>query len=154
LTRIVPLVDAQFAVPGLARWFVEEWRRYYGPDGPGDAEADLMASASRDRLPVAVVALDDEDRILGTAALKAVSAGGDIAPGPWLAPLLVGPEHRGRRVATALIAAIKRHARELGFSELFVSTAIPGGLFERRGGQRFGATGSLRGDVIVYRLAL
>ena len=68
--RILHLIDAPEAVPVLARWFVEEWEPWYGPDGAGDAQADLAACASRDELPICLVALSQEGDVLGTAALK------------------------------------------------------------------------------------
>ena len=47
--------------------------------------------------------------------------------------LLVAPEYRGRGIAGALLAAAESLARELGYRELFTSTAILGGLLEREG---------------------
>ncbi len=41
------LGDVPSALPLLARWFTEEWEPYYGPAGPGNAEADLKASCQR-----------------------------------------------------------------------------------------------------------
>lgn len=95
--RICLLADASFAIPVLSRWFVEEWTPWYGPGGNGDATADLQGCCHRDRLPLAVVALDDSDRVLGTAALKNESLGSELGYGPWLAAVLVGgisPERR------------------------------------------------------------
>ena len=46
------LLEVPEALPVLARWFVEEWGPYYGPEGPGDAEADLRAASHRDQLPI------------------------------------------------------------------------------------------------------
>lgn len=73
--RIVHLLEAPDAIPVLKRWFVAEWGPWYGPGGAGDAGADLAACRSRDELPIGLVALDPDKRVLGTAALKAVSAG-------------------------------------------------------------------------------
>ena len=72
--KILLLAEAPFAVPTLSRWFVEEWAPWYGPSGEGDAGADLLACCNHDRLPLGVVALDDKDQALGTAALKAQRA--------------------------------------------------------------------------------
>lgn len=52
--RVVLLADASFAIPVLAKWFVEEWGPWYGPDGRGDARADLFACCNRERFPLAV----------------------------------------------------------------------------------------------------
>ncbi len=40
--RIVHLVEVPEVAPTLVRWFIEEWRPWYGPDGPGDAPAQSI----------------------------------------------------------------------------------------------------------------
>lgn len=152
--RIVHLVDAPEAASTLARWFVAEWEHWYGPDGPGDAASDLAASRSRDELPLCLVAVSLEGRVLGTAALKTESIGSELGVGPWLAALLVGTPFRGKGIGTALVAAVEREARRLGFGALYTSTDSADGLLLRRGWQAFGTTRSLRGRVTVYRRPL
>ena len=149
--RIVHLLEAPEALPTLARWFVEEWAPYYGPDGPGDAERDLAACRGRDELPICLVALSGGNEVLGTVALKSESVGSELEVGPWLAAILVGEDHRGRGVGTALVAAIEGEARRLGFESIYTSTDAAGGLLERRGWQAFATAESLRGQVAVYR---
>lgn len=106
----------------LADWFEREWEPYYGRRGPGDARIDLAARCNRDRLPIGLVAIED-DRILGTAALDRDAATG-LAPS--VVGLLVAREYRRRGVAGALLAAAESLARELGYRELFASTSILG----------------------------
>ena len=149
--RIVHLVDAPEALPALVQWFIEEWAPWYGPGGDGDAEADLAACDSRDALPICLVALDGEGGVLGTASLRAESVGAELAPGPWLAAILVGKAHQGRAIGTALAAAIEDEARRLGFAAIYTSTDAAEGIMQRRGWQRIGTTMSLRGDVAVFR---
>lgn len=145
-------MDAPEAAPTLARWFVEEWTPWYGPDGPGDAEADLAACRGRDALPICLVALDGNGGgVLGTAALKTESVGSEIGAGPWLAALLVGRDHRLQGVATALVEAIENEARRLDFQSIYTSTDAAEGIMERRGWQAHGTTQSLRGPIIIYR---
>ena len=144
----VHLAAVPDAIPVLAGWFVEAWGPYYGPDGPGDATRDLTACCNRDRIPLALVALNPEEELLGTVALKSESVASHRHLGPWLAALLVAPEYRGQGVAAALVTAIEVEARRLGFSELFTGAT---GL--RRGGWRplTGEGVSLRGPITVYR---
>ncbi len=153
-TRIVHLIDVPDAKPVLAQWFVDQWEPHYGTTGPGDARADLDACAHRDRLPLCLVALNGGRGVMGTAALKADSVGSDLAPGPWLAALLVGAQFRGQGVGTALIAAIEAEARQLGFPALYVSTDTAEGLLRRRGWTPIGTSQSLRGAVVVFKKAL
>lgn len=149
--RIVYLAEVPEVVPTLARWFVEAWEPWYGDDGAGDAEGDLVASCRRDALPIALVALDESGDVLGTAALKTESVGSEIGQGPWLAALLVGKAHRGQGVATALVAAVEREAQRLGFAALYTSTDVAEGMLRRRGWEAVGATSSLRGAITIYR---
>ena len=148
--KISHLCDVPDAVPVLAAWFVEEWMPYYGPDGSGDAEADLKACMRKDALPICLVALDDQGDVLGTAALKRDSVGSDVAAGPWLAAFLVGQAHRGRGVGTALVGAIEDAARDLGFGAVYISTDGASGIVESCGWRKVGGTQSLRGEVGVY----
>ena len=152
--RIVHLIDAPEAAPTLAKWFIEEWTPWFGPDGQGDAESDLEACRSREELPICLVALNGDGEVLGTAALKSDSVGGELGVGPWLAAMLVGTDHRGGGIGAALVEAIEEEARRLGFSSIYTSTepaeSIPG----RRGWQAFGDSESLKGPVTVYRLQI
>ena len=115
---IEPLSDHEWVIPTLASWYQAEWPPYYGPDGPGDAQADLVSRCSRDAVPYGLVAIED-DRILATAALDL-----DVTTNltPSVVGLLVGPEFRRQGIATALLKAIEDCAQRLGYSRLYIST--------------------------------
>ncbi len=119
--QIELLADHPEAIPILEEWFEREWAPYYGPEGPGDAQKDLLDSCNRDKLPVALVALS-QGKVCGTAALKAESVSTHRHLTPWLAALLVAPEYRRRGVGKQLIAAIEKKARQFGFDCLYVGT--------------------------------
>lgn len=148
---ILHLIDRPEALPELARLFVAEWEPWYGPNGKGDAEADLRACDNRDALPLCLVALDDDGHVLGTASLKAESVGGELAPGPWLAAMLVVAEHRGKGIGTELAEAIEVEARRLGFKAVYTSTDAAALIMARRGWRPMGETDSLRGIIRVFR---
>ncbi len=153
--QIVPLADAVAAIPLLSRLFIEEWGPYYGPDGPGDSEKDLHECCNRDVLPIALVALDDDGTVLGTAALKKESVGSESGSGPWLAALYVPIEHRKRGIGSALVEAIERKACCLGFEAIFTSTDAAENIVRRRGWAKLDKSAeSLRGPVAVYRMLL
>ncbi|MGI9301299.1 MAG: GNAT family N-acetyltransferase [Gammaproteobacteria bacterium] len=153
--RIVPLADAADTIPILARLFIEEWEPYYGPDGPGDATNDLKECCNRDDLPTAVVALDDDGTVLGTAALKTESVGAELGVGPWLSALVVPIEHRKRGIGTALIDTIEKKAHCLGLESIYVSTDAAENIIRHRGWTALeDPAESLRGPVAVYKLQL
>lgn len=149
--RVAHMIDVPGAAGILEEWFVQEWAPWYGPDGPGDARADLGACRQRDRLPICLVALDGNGTLLGTAALRASSAGSELGFSPWLAGMLVQRAHRRQGVGTALVAAIEQTAALLGTQALYCSTDTAGGILERRGWVQCGSTGTLRGPARVYR---
>ena len=150
--RIVHLADAPEVLPTLIDWFVDEWTPWYGPGGGGDAANDLASCLNRDEIPLALVALDASEEVLGTAALKPESVGSETGSGPWLAALLVDREHRHRGIGTALIEAIEAEAWRLGFASLYTSTDVAESLLRRRGWQAVGTAESLRGTITIYRL--
>ena len=153
--RIVALIDAPSARPVLARWFKAEWPSWCGPGGRADSGADLAAAAaSRDLLPFGLVALDDGGAVLGTATLKADGAGSETGAGPWLGALLVGEAHRGKGVATALVAAVEGEARRLGFADIYAAV-IPARTLLRHCGWEFaGTAGSFGQPLAIYHRRL
>ncbi|MDP7666676.1 MAG: GNAT family N-acetyltransferase [Rhodospirillales bacterium] len=149
--RIVHLSEAPGVSATLARWFEDAWAPWYGADGPGDAARDLALCRRRDELPICLVALGADGQVTGTAALKSESVGADQHPDPWLAAFLVGNEHRGQGVGTALVEAIEAEARRQGCAAVYASAANGEAMFQRRGWRAVGAARSLRGRVAVYR---
>lgn len=149
------LIDVPEAERALAEWFIEEWEPYYGKSGAGDARADLRAAAARDRLPICLVALGPNGQVLGTIALREQSVATHTHFTPWVAAFLVGREHRGQGIGTALLAAVEREARGLGLKRLYVATDIAHRLLRRRGWHRLTvSTPTLRGEAEIYSLAL
>ncbi len=123
------LADHSESIPMLADWYVSEWEPYYGVSGPGDARADLESRRNRDVLPIGFVATEGGE-VHGTAALDL-----DVATGltPSVVGLLVGPSRRGRGIATALLESAESLSKRLGYSRLYVSTTVLGGLLVRMG---------------------
>ena len=163
--RAVILADRPDLIPTLADWFAQVWKPYYGPDGPGDAAADLQASCHKERLPICLVALNADGDALGTASLKDVSVADRRDLSPWLAALVVPPDFSGQSATDFLVAAIDDEAKRLGQSALYCDANIdetlknPGGWVEvdvsflaNRGWTRIGLADSLRGATAIYKL--
>ena len=123
------LAEHSESIPKLVDWYMSEWKPYYGADGPGDARADLQSRCNRDEIPIGLVAVEHGE-ILGTAAVDVDAATGLV---PSVVGLLVTPSQRRRGIATALLKRAESLARKLGYSRLFVSTAILGDLLVRMG---------------------
>ena len=78
-----------------------------------------------------------DDEVVGTVQLRA----GDeveppdatVLPGPWLAGLLVVPDHRGRGIASALVDHVTEQARRRGIERLRLVTEHEAAFYERRG---------------------
>lgn len=151
------LADHPEAIPVLKDWFEQEWAPYYGPDGPGNAQKDLKNSCNHDELPIAMVAISD-DRVIGTAALKAESVSTHKHLTPWLAALLVGQEFRRRGVAERLIASVEKKAKQLGFECIYVGTGEGSGTPEsalRKGGWEFvEKSPSFVSEISIFQKAL
>lgn len=149
--NIALLADHAGCIDELAAWYEAAWAPYYGEQGPGDARADLVSRCSRSRLPIGLVAIDN-DTVLGTAALDRDATTG-LAPS--VVGLLVAREHRRRGIASALLEAAERLAADLRHDELFISTSVLGELLQRNGWLKKSDVEFLndeRGEVYVRRL--
>jgi GNAT superfamily N-acetyltransferase len=124
------LADHQELVPTLREWFEEEWAYYYGTDGPGNAEADLLSCCNKKRLPLALVAFKDGE-LCATGALKHESITTHKHLSPWVSALLVAPKFRGKGVGTQMVSKLERVGKDLGFHKLYAGTESAFGLFER-----------------------
>ena len=126
---IESLCDHAWAIPTLAKWYRSEWEPYYGVDGPGEAEADLVSRCNRDAIPYGLVAIENH-RVVGTVALD-VDVTTNLTPS--VVGLLVGSEYRRRGIATALLQATEDRAHQLGYQQLYVSTTVLHSLLQRLG---------------------
>lgn len=116
-------------IPRLALMLQAQWPDWYGPEGPGDAQAEL-ASTSRDRLPLGLAALTAAGAPLGLVFLRE-HAFSHPELTPWAGGLLVAPGRRGEGVGTALVRALHGEARRLGFRAIHAATDDARGLLER-----------------------
>ncbi|AVF02866.1 hypothetical protein C4375_03360 [Devosia sp. I507] len=129
--RTALLADHANAIKAIARLMEEEWSDWYRP-GYASAAQDLQARMQRDRLPLGLVALADEQAV-GTCALTATSGGLETERTPWLGGLLVAPAHRRRGVGKALLQRSQEEAGRLGFDRIYALTAAAHALFLHEG---------------------
>lgn len=149
--QVVRLCDVAGMSGDIAALYTTVWPAWYGPQGPGDALADL-AERSRDAgWPLGLVAVSG-DHLRGAAALAAISFGAMAGEGPWLIGLAVVPAFRCQGYATRLIARAEALARVAGAQWLYCTTDTASGLLRRRGWTDLRRAGE--GPERVYRLTL
>ena len=126
--KIAPLVERPDLVAQVAAWGFAEW----GHLNPGETLEQrvvrIRGKMNVDRIPVAFVALDDADDIVGTASLIFDDLEGDPR-NPWLASVFVLPTHRRKGIASALVRAVEATARRLGYSRLYLFTSTAPDLY-------------------------
>jgi GNAT superfamily N-acetyltransferase len=148
--RIARLCDHPNLLGDIAALYTSVWPAWYGPDGPGDAVADLTERSRATGLPLGLIALS-AGQAVGAAALSAQSFGAMAGEGPWLIGLAVDPDFRQQGIATQLVARAEAEAR-ITATWLYCTTDAAATLLLRRGWteQRRAGEGAER----VYRLTL
>lgn len=150
---IEPLWRHPGLVPTVADWMREEWPGWYGPGGPGDADADAAAfAASPTALPLGLLVWEDGEPV-GVAALKAQSLPSHTHLGPWAAAGLVRPARRGRGLGAALLRALTHQAAALGHPWLYCGTSTAATLLQRQGWEGMDSVEREGHDVRVFRRA-
>jgi GNAT superfamily N-acetyltransferase len=146
------LADHQNLVTELAAAFIKEWPAYYSPGGRGDALGDLRSRNRRNRLPLALVALND-GRLHGTVTLQGTTES-HAHLSPWLTALLVLPAYRRQGIGTRLIRAAEHLASVLKFENLYTRTGTAVPLFTRLGWTAFDTAVSGKESLTVFRKKL
>jgi len=120
--RIVPLVERPDLVEQVSAWGFAEWGHLNPGQTLEERTVRIRGKMNVDRVPIAFVALDEEDRIAGTASLIFDDLEGDPR-NPWLASVFVPSEHRKKGIASALVRTVEDAARRLGYSRLYLFTS-------------------------------
>ena len=108
----------------IARWIHEQW----WSDKPGHTVETMAARLGQARdpnaIPLSLIALH-AGRPVGTVNLVAHDNKKRPDLTPWLAALLVAPEHRGRGVGSNLVQSLVMKAARLRIRRLYLGTGIP-----------------------------
>ncbi len=148
--EIIYLANARDLVVPLAPLLIEEWEPYYGRQGPGDAERDLNDCCNIDSIPLALVAIDEDREVLGTAALKARSVETHRHLTPWLSTMFVPERYRGQGIRVALVDAIEKDAARLGYKRLYVNARGVSSAMLENGWALLDDPGTAAGPIEVY----
>lgn len=80
-----------------------------------------------------VFAAVSEDRVIGFAALMKCSCIENDDRTPWFDFLFVDEKYRGQHIGSALIDAICRYAKQIGYSEIFLCTVSHSEYYKKLG---------------------
>jgi len=130
--RIAHLQDHPHFIPVLADLCGQEWAHLYADWDRESSLREFSATRTDGELPVTLIALEDDD-LLGTVSLLHNDLPGREDLNPWLASLIVLPEHRGKNVATFLVTEAENLLRRLGMTAAYLFTEKAGGLFSKLG---------------------
>ncbi|MDO4878327.1 MAG: GNAT family N-acetyltransferase [Neisseria sp.] len=152
--RIIPLDEQPQHIQALAQALHTEWHDF----APWRDLETILAYYARcldgGGLPLAWLAVDGENRLLGSAALKRQ----DIAELPqyeyWLGDVFVLPEARGRGVGARLVEYALRQAREMALPELYLYTPDVQAVYAKYGWREIETRWHNGETVSVMRLVL
>lgn len=144
------LHDHPELIPVLSELCGREWGHLYPGWNTDTARREFQNQPHDGTLPVTLIAWED-GQLLGTVSLIFNDLPGFTHLNPWLASLLVLPEHRGKGVAAFLIHEAEKHLAASGYSQgyLFTESAQP--LFEKLGWQPFQAASCHGHAVTILR---
>jgi len=152
--RIAYLDEHIDAIPSLARWHHAEWFAVTPNLSVADRIAGFTARARRGSIPTGFVGLID-NRVVGMACLVECDIQSHCHLTPWLATVLVSPEHRRQGIGSALCVRATEEARRLGVSNLYLFTFDKQSLYRRLDWSALedGSYAGRAGTIMVRRIA-
>ena len=147
------LADHLDTIPTLTKWFRDQWPDYHADMSQEEMELDFLEDASRDRLPIRLVAFESGE-LAGTIILR--ENGTEMSPEfqPELGGLYVVASHRGHGIATELVRAGMQLARAQGYETVFATTVAAAGILERLGWEFLQTVVYQHGPTGLYRCKL
>lgn len=134
--RIDHLFHCSEHLPAIARSQHDQFG-YLNPLGTLPQREDrLRAAADAHRLPIALVALSNENLLYGSATILSTTLTHKHLT-PWLSSVFVPPAHRGKGIASALSMRAIEEAARLGFRNLYLFTPHNETMYARLGWRTF-----------------
>jgi GNAT superfamily N-acetyltransferase len=150
---VEPLARHPGLIPLLAEWFVAEWPAWYAHGGQGNIDKDLRAfAASETALPMGFVGFLEGEPV-AAGALKAESIPSHAHLSPWASAGYVVPKRRGQGIGAGLLAAMLKHAQELGHPHVYCGTSTAESLLRRSGWSVIEVTQHAGKPITVFRSA-
>ena len=147
------LADYPATIPALVKWFRDQWPDYYADMSQEEMEQDFLSDASRNRLPIRLIAFESSE-LAGTIVLRDNGSGMPPEFQPELGGLYVVASHRGRGIATELVQAGMQVARQQGYETVYATTVVAAGILERLGWEFFKTVVHEDGPLALYRCKL
>ena len=153
MIRISFLADYPDTIPTLVKWFRAQWPDYHAAISDEEMKQDFLEDAARDRLPIRLIAFESNE-LAGTIILR--ENGSEMLPDfqPELGGLYVVESHRGHGIATKLVQAGMKVAREQGYETVYATTVAAAGILERLGWEFLQTVVYQEGPTALYRCKL
>jgi len=152
-TKIDYLAEHPDFIPTLSKWFLREWRDFYG-DKSWEAVAETFYKRlNRNRIPLSLVAFEDGDP-LGTISLLEESISTHPHLAPWLGGLYVCEAERQRGIGRQLIEAGRAEAGKLGIGQIFIGIRKAEDYYLKLGWKIVERTHYHDEDIIIMQLDL
>ena len=147
------LADHLDTIPTLAKCFRDQWPDYYAGWSQAEMEQDFLEDASRDLLPIRLVAFDANE-LAGTIVLRENNTETLPEFQPELGGLYVVESHRGRGIGTELVRAGMKLAHDQGYATVYATTVAAAGIMERSGWEFVKTIIHSDGQLALYRCKL
>ena len=151
--KIDYLADHPEFIPALSRWFLVEWRDFYGDKTWEDVAETFYARLNRSTIPLSLVAFE-VGRPLGTISLLEESISTRTHFPHWLGGLYVCEGQRRRGIGKRLIEAGVGEARKLGVGRLFIGIRKAEDYYLKLGWQVVERTSYQGEEITIMRLDL
>ena len=147
------LADHLDTIPTLVKWFREQWPDYFADWSQAEMEQDFLEDASRDRLPIRLIAIEPNE-IVGTIVLRENNPAIPPEFQPELGGLFVPASHRGQGIGTELVRAGMKLALDQGYEAVFATTVSAAGILESLGWKFVKTVIQQDGQLALYRCKL
>ena len=152
MITIAFLADHLDTIPTLTGWFRKQWPEYHADMSQEEMERDFLEDASRDRLPIRLVAFESNE-LAGTIILRE-QTGSVPEFQPELGGLYVVETHRCQGIGTELVRAGMKLARDQRYETVFATTVLAAGILERQGWEFVKNIIHQDGQLALYRCKL
>lgn len=130
--NVAYLADFPHHAETIAGWVFDAWG-YLRPELTlAGARAEFEARAVKDRIPLALIAVDGEE-VVGCLNIKEHEDMTRSGLSPWLGAVYVREDQRGRGIGLRLVRAAEDVARALGVSALYLSATEAESFYARQG---------------------